>query len=153
AGGALRPLLVAVAALVAGLQVLEVELDRLRLPERPLVRGAVLRQHRLVLAEDALGGRPLRLERRDRGEDCEDPDRHCDPGRDGRASRLPRLRELVRLQCLASHGGPGERTRGPRPTGGTTRRGGPPPPPRPRRRRGPRRPGRRAPPLRTPRGV
>src|SRR5262249_7764119 len=36
AGGDLRPLSVALAVLVAGRHVLEVELDRLRLPERPL---------------------------------------------------------------------------------------------------------------------
>src|SRR5438132_8683415 len=105
AGGDVRPLPLDVRGAPGG-QLLEVELDRLGLPVRPFIGGAALGQDRLVLAQDALGRGPLRLERGERGEHGEGGGRHRDAGPQAALARTFEvflLQQLLRFERLAAH--------------------------------------------------
>src|SRR5262249_42046844 len=87
-------------------QLLEVQLDRLRLPVGPLIGGATLPEAGVIFVEDALSCGALGLQGRDRGEHGENGDRHRDAGREPPETlgleRLP-FDQLLWLELLASH--------------------------------------------------
>src|SRR5207247_6238058 len=107
AGGDVRPLPLDVRGAPGG-QVLEVELDRLGLPVRPFIGGAALGQDRLVLAQDALGRGPLRLERGERGEHGEGGGRHRGAGPEAALARTFEvflLQQILRFESLSASRG------------------------------------------------